>query len=334
MHQLRLSNTEFEGNNSTYLLGVEGSSPVTLVDTGVSTPAVRADLERRLSDQGVAVSDLDQILLTHWHHDHAGLAGELQQESGATVFVHEADAPLIRQNPEAIDQLQRRQYEALDEWGLPERPKAELRSFLEHHSGLRGDPASVRTLTDGDAIDVGEFDVRVVHLPGHAAGLVGYTFERDGTKEAFLGDVVLPKYTPNIGGADIRVDRPLDSYLESLGRVIDLELDRGWPGHRVPLIDPSGRAAEIIGHHEARTARVVQTLDGAEPLTPWQVSAELFGSLKDIHILHGPGEAYAHLEHLREGGLVQRTADRYSLVGEPTIAEAIATLSVTGTRTL
>lgn len=314
MHQLRLSNTEFEGNNSIYLLGVEGPGPVTLVDTGVSTPSVRAELERRLSAHGVAVRDLDRIVLTHWHHDHAGLAGALQEASGASVFVHEADAPLIRQDPEAIALLTQRQYEALDEWGMPEGPKSELRAFLERHSGLRGEPASVRTLADGDVVDVGPFDVRVVHLPGHAAGLVGYVFERDGTREAFLGDVVLPKYTPNVGGADTRVDGPLAKYVDSLLRVVGRDWVRAWPGHRDVIEEPSARASTILDHHVERTRRVVRVLREHGPADPWTVSAHLFGDLENIHILHGPGEAFAHLDHLERHGVVEREATDYRLV--------------------
>lgn len=325
MHQIRLSNTEFEGNNSVYLLGADEPGPLTLVDTGVSTPSVRTELEEALGTYGVSVGELDRILLTHWHHDHAGLAGELQSESDATVYVHEADAPLVAQEPGAIEALETQQYDALTEWGMPESPRSTLIAFLERHSSLRGEPATVTRVRDGDVLAAGPYELTVDHLPGHAAGLVGFRFEREGRTEAFLGDAVLPKYTPNVGGADIRVERPLAEYVRSLRRVIDADLDRAWPGHRGPLIDPSGRATEIIEHHERRTARVLRALRGGGAMTPWEVSAELFGSLENIHILHGPGEAYAHLEHLRDAGLVGLGPDGYTIDGEPTADDVLAT---------
>lgn len=46
----------------------------------------------------------------------------------------------------------------------------------------------------------------------------------------------------------------------------------------------------------------------------WTVSAHLFGDLDGIHVLHGPGEAYAHLEHLRDAGAVVITDRKYELV--------------------
>jgi hypothetical protein len=36
--------------------------------------------------------------------------------------------------------------------------------------------------------------------------------------------------------------------------------------------------------------------------------------LKEIHILHGPGEAWAHLDHLAHAGVVERDGHRYRLV--------------------
>lgn len=326
MHHLTLSNAEFEGNNSIYLLGADGPGPLTLVDTGVATEPVRTELEASLAAHGVALEDLEQVLLTHWHHDHAGLAGAIQAASGATVYVHPADAPLVAHDPDALADLTERQTAALGEWGMPPEPRAALRGFLERHDGLRGDGATVTELEDGDTIEAGPFELAVVHLPGHAAGLVGYVFEREGRREAFLGDAVLPKYTPNVGGADIRVEQPLGSYVASLRRTIDLDLDRAWPGHRGPLIDPSGRARDILEHHEQRTARVLSVLRDGGTMTPWAVSATLFGSLENIHILHGPGEAYAHLTHLEAAGMVRRSPDGYQLVGDPTVSEAVASL--------
>lgn len=326
MHHLTLSNNEFEGNNSIYLLGTDDPGPVILVDTGVATPSVESELQKGIAAYGVSVADIDHILLTHWHHDHAGLAGAIQARSDATVFVHEADAPLVRNDEDAIDTLHKRQTQALGEWGMPEKPRAKLLAFLERHSGLRGEPATVTEVRDGDTVEVGSFEVTVTHLPGHAAGLVAYRFERGGRTEAFLGDAVLPKYTPNVGGADIRVSDPLGSYISSLRRVIDMDLDRAWPGHRGPLTDPTGRAADIIEHHEIRTARVIEALQGQRGMTAWEVSSALFGSLENIHILHGPGEAFAHLEHLRKSGLVEEREGLYTLSGDVSRSDGVESL--------
>ncbi|MFB6269892.1 MAG: MBL fold metallo-hydrolase [Halobacterium sp.] len=312
MYQIQLTNAAFEGRNSVYLLGADDpDAPTTLVDAGVDRPAVEAELRDALDARGVSLADVDQVLLTHWHSDHAGLAGTIQDESGATVYAHEADAPLVAQEDGAVDAVEERQRDAIADWGTPEDKQRELFDYRELHAEIRGRPVDVTPVADGDTVSLGDVDAEVVHLPGHAAGLVAYVFERDGRREAFVGDAVLPKYTPNVGGADVRVDRPLAQYLDSLDRVQALDLDRAWPGHRGAIFAPSERAADIATHHDERTERVLDAVDRLAPATPWAVSADLFGSLARIHILHGPGEAYAHLDHLVHEGVLERTDDGY-----------------------
>jgi glyoxylase-like metal-dependent hydrolase (beta-lactamase superfamily II) len=314
VHHLQLTNAAFEGRNSVYLLGAgDDAAPTTLVDTGIATPAVEAELRSALEDRDASFAAVDQVLLTHWHHDHAGLAGRIQAESDATVYVHEADAPIVAQDPDAVAAMEARQADYLDEWGMPDDKQAELEDFLQTHDDLQGEPADVTPLADGDTVDLGYFEAEVVHLPGHAAGLSAYAFEYDGRREAFVGDAVLPKYTPNVGGADVRVDRPLQQYLDSLRRVESLSLDRAWPGHRGPIFAPTERARDIAAHHDERTDRVVDVVRERGPVSAWAVSAELFGDLRNIHVLHGPGEAFAHLDHLVHEGVLEATDDGYTL---------------------
>ncbi|MFC5366667.1 MBL fold metallo-hydrolase [Salinirubrum litoreum] len=320
MKRIRLHNTVFEGANNVYVL--DGAT-TTLVDAGVATDDTRADLRDGLADFGLTFGDVDQILLTHWHYDHTGLAGEIQAESGATVRVHEADAGLVAGDHEALAEERERREACFDEWGIPEGPLAELTDFLGHHEALAGADVDVTPFEDGERVPVGDHEVETLHLPGHAGGLSAFVFDADGGvadtaeaevgdlagEEAFVGDAILPKYTPNVGGADVRLDDPLGDYVDSLTRLIDRDLTRAWPGHRDPIEDPSARAATILDHHRERTERVLGVLREYGPSDAWTVSAHLFGDLENIHILHGPGEAWAHLNHLERHGVVTRDDD-------------------------
>jgi len=339
---IQLGNTVFEGANDVYLLDGETTA---LVDTGVALPDVRADLEAGLAEHGVAFADVDAIALTHWHPDHAGLAGEIQAAGDADVYVHEADAPLVdgTETPLAADpDLQR---ETFDRWGLPEADQARLRDFFDAvGTDLSGRPAAVTTIADGDVVEVGGVALEAVHLPGHTAGLTGFAFDpreapdhepvgraadsapRDPAttpEELFAGDALLPRYTPNVGGADVRVDAPLASYARSLARIVERDFDAAHPGHRERIDDPSRRAATILDHHRHRTRRVLDVLADGGPATAWEVSAALFGDLVDIHVLHGPGEAFAHLDHLADAGVVERDGAEYRLVDSDPDVDAL-----------
>jgi hypothetical protein len=99
----------------------------------------------------------------------------------------------------------------------------------------------------------------------------------------------------------------------SLRRIGTRGYDRAWPGHRDVIDTPTERAAEIRHHHRERAWRVLDALRRLGPTDVWSVSADLFGSLDGIHILHGSGEVHAHLRHLHDAGSVRREQDRYRL---------------------
>lgn len=308
MDRISLQNAAFEGDNNAYLLDDELT---TLVDTGDPMPETRRHLTRELGEYGVSFTDIDEVFVTHWHGDHSGLAGEIQAAGDATVRVHPADAPLVAGEDGAYEAMHRRQDELFEQWGMPPDKRETLRSFFD--SGPDMEPATVTPIEDGDRYDLGKTSLEVVHAPGHAAGMCCFAFDGTTGRELFSGDAVLPVYTPNVGGADVRVEEPLRQYLETLVDIVQTDYERAWPGHRDPIDDPTDRASHIIHHHEERAWRVLEVLDRLGPADAWTVSADLFGDLEAIHILHGPGEAYAHLDHLRRDGAVELTDAGYRI---------------------
>ena len=304
MDRIQLSNASFEGDNNVYLFD---ATQTTLVDTGDWTPETHELLSDGLAEHDLSFADVDRVFLTHWHGDHVGLAAEIQRQGGATVYVHEADAPLVAGEKDAWQALDERHERRFEQWGMPERKREELRNAFERPT--LADSPEVTPIRGGDRFTVAGEPFTAVHAPGHAAGMCMYEYG----DEVFSGDALLPKYTPNVGGADVRVDRPLEQYIETLEAVVARGYARAWPGHRAVIDDPAGRAREILTHHEERAFRVLDALSRLGPADAWTVSDDLFGTLESIHILHGPGEASAHLEHLERAGDVRREGTIYRL---------------------
>lgn len=310
MERIELSNAAFEGDNNAYLFA-DGPETV-LVDTGDWMEGTERQLRDALTAHGTDFADIDRIFLTHWHGDHIGLAGDIQEVSDATVYVHQADAPLVAGDEEAWAEMQSLQEQYFEHWGIPDNGQSILFDLLEEPPYMENSP-DVTPIDDGNTFSVNGKELRAVHAPGHAAGLCMYETTIQGERDVISGDVLLPQYTPNVGGADVRVERPLAKYLEALESIVQSGYHRAWPGHRDPIDDPRARARLIVTHHEERSWRVLDALRRKGPCDTWALSADLFGELHGIHILHGPGESYAHLEHLKEAELVVQDDREYRL---------------------
>lgn len=91
---------------------------------------------------------LSKILLTHGHFDHINGVEEVSVKTGAEVFIHEEDSPM------------------LNSAGL---------SLSDMISVAPFNPVTEYTVIhDGDIISDGECDFKVLHTPGHSMGSVCY----------------------------------------------------------------------------------------------------------------------------------------------------------------
>ena len=149
----RLSNV----HTNWYLL--EAGGRLTVLDAGL--PGDWRDFLSALARLGHTPDDIDAVLITHHHRDHAGNAERLR-EKGARVFSHPHDAPYLR----GEKRLQRRTT-------LPHLRSRWYRLYMLHllRSRVTRVPAiaGLDDLADGEVLDV-PGRPRVLHAPGHTAG--------------------------------------------------------------------------------------------------------------------------------------------------------------------
>ncbi|MCF7949216.1 MAG: MBL fold metallo-hydrolase [Spirochaetia bacterium] len=67
-----------------------------LIDTGLAGKQSIARIEAACGRMGRSVGDIDMILLTHTHHDHAGGAAECKSRSAAPILLHKDEAEVLR----------------------------------------------------------------------------------------------------------------------------------------------------------------------------------------------------------------------------------------------
>ncbi|QLG63887.1 MBL fold metallo-hydrolase [Halorarum salinum] len=282
-----------EGTNSAYVVPERGL----VVDPGPPGEDAWADLRAGLRDAGVEIGDVDHVVATHWHADHVGLTTRLADAAGATVHMHERDAPLLAEYGAARERRRRRDDAALESWGVPPDLIEEVRG-ADAPSPLPAE-TEVEAHADGDAVA----GAAVLHAPGHTEGHLALSLG----DHLFVGDAVLPTYTPNVGGSDTRAGNPLASFLDSLDR-LERHGGRVHPGHGT-TVDVPARFETIRDHHRTRSRRVFDRVTRVDRPTPWDVAVDLFGEMRGIHAKFGAGEAAAHLTYLAERGDLARVSE-------------------------
>lgn len=178
------------GHTELYL--VEGDT-LAIIDTGVANTPVQY-IAPALASYGRSLADVELILNTHAHFDHAGGNSELVAATGgrAKTWLHEADAPVLSDlDLQFATYFERNQTLA----GHAERLPAARADFFAD----AGVPPSVdHLLTDGEVIELGRgVRLRVVSVPGHTPGSVCYHWESEGI--GFCGDSALGLGT-RVGG--------------------------------------------------------------------------------------------------------------------------------------
>ncbi|QTD96805.1 MBL fold metallo-hydrolase [Streptomyces cyanogenus] len=200
---------------------------LTLIDAG--TIGYGRAIADAVTALGRAPQDVRRVVLTHFHEDHVGAAGEFAALSGAEVLAHHLDAPFVRgELPGPPPRF--------EEWERPIHADA-VRQLPE---GPPLPPSSVTDLTDGDVLAFGG-GARVVHVPGHTDGSVALFLPAEGV--LFTGDTVASVDGTPIPGVFNLDGRQL---LASVRRLADLGPEVACFGHGDPVLSDAAAALHSI----------------------------------------------------------------------------------------
>jgi len=150
----------------------------------------------------VDVKRIDYIILTHSHFDHASATADLKKVSGARVVMHEKEFEFAKQQ-----------------------------NFSSSFFGIHFPPFEPDlTVDEGDRIELGEVEFRVLHTPGHTPGSI--CLYDEGEKRIFTGDTVFPN--GGFGRVDFPGGNPHE-LIQSLKRLTEIDAEFMYPGHDSPV---------------------------------------------------------------------------------------------------
>jgi len=265
-----------------------------LIDAGMDTPECLRALDSARASLGFEWSRMDELVISHYHPDHTGLAPRLLRLSGARLRISpvESETRRLLSDGGAEEQWERG---ILHDAGVPAPVIDQIElSIAPVRCGFRPLPTDLPTEAGAALMtDAGEFEI--VITPGHSRGHLCLYNRRH--RVLFSGDHMLEKISPNIGwhpGIDA-----LGEYLESLRAVAELDVDLVLPSHGQPFSDHRAWIARAIASHQRRCDKLEEAL-ARGPATPFELTRVLWPrDLPPFHLRFAVFETLAHLEHLR-----------------------------------
>lgn len=265
-----------------------------LLDTGVSTPASKEAMQQHLDQLGLP----DELIVTHFHPDHAGLAGWFVDQ-GVNLHSHETEWGIVRTLWDIADSDYGEFYA---DWyqrnGIGEEPLQVARDRGNSYKKLVSmPPHRCSYLAQGDVVELGGHAFNVMIGKGHApAMLMFYSVD---LKLLIAADQILPTISPNVSLMPNTPDPdPLSSFIETLQTARQLPADTlVLPSHGLPFYGLHDRIDELLKHHQQRCDQVLDACRTARSAS--DLFSVLFNRELDAQQLSfALGESLAHTRYL------------------------------------
>ncbi|MFY9607137.1 MAG: MBL fold metallo-hydrolase [Blastocatellia bacterium] len=291
VHRITVPTPFYVGPVNVYLIEED---PLTLIDVGPRHDGSLEALRSGLAGLGYKLSDIKRIIISHAHADHYGLARVVVEESGATVLIHEWDAPAVSANTDY-----RAYRELLSQAGVPPEAIERMEAGYEKFKGFAHPLEHVETVKDEDEILFEHESLTVVHTPGHTPGSI--CLVRTSNRLVFASDTVLKNITPNPVLSPDPIDekrrfQSLGEYLVSLARIRSLAPTVLKGGHGDDVTDYDEHFHRLYRFTQMRQSKLMGLLP-REGITAWEASSLLFPEAKGYHRFLALSETVAHLDY-------------------------------------
>ena len=208
---------------NTYILG---RKELLIIDPGPNSEAHLRNIMEVIPNN----TKVTHILITHSHLDHSGLAPKLSKILNAPTLAFGT---------------------ALD--GLSNDMKRICKMGLTFETfGIDTEFVPDHFLEDKEKISSLEWEVVAHHTPGHLSNHICYQY----LDKLFTGDHIMEWSTSVISPPEGDVSQ----FINSCEKIYNLHCEKFYPGHGIPVENPSERIVELIEHRKKREIEILNFL--------------------------------------------------------------------------
>jgi glyoxylase-like metal-dependent hydrolase (beta-lactamase superfamily II) len=268
------------------LYRIEVPLPLPVVDS-VNSYVIRDSDRNMIIDPGMAhhlcydamIDCLDQlkidlertdIFLTHHHLDHFGLVPRLIADD-SEIFIHQTEAVSIQNI--ASGQTLAGLAQLLELMGFPQKDPMKVVPEMFGSEYPNRDKLPFRFVVEGDKLERGGYCFKCVVAPGHSiAHTCLYDVDR---KMLIAGDAI----SPVLQYISIS-ENSLGNHLNSLERLLRMDIDTVLPGHGSLFRDHRKKIASLKAHHAKKLNEVKLALEEGGGMA-YQITEMIWNSTKN-----------------------------------------------------
>ena len=245
---------------NTYILG---SKELLIIDPGPNSEAHLCNIMEVIPKY----TKVTHILITHSHLDHSGLAPKLSKILNAPTLAFGT----------ALDGLSN-DMKNICKMGLTSEKFGIDTEFVPDH-----------LLADGEKISSHEWEVVAHHTPGHLSNHICYQY----LDKLFTGDHIMEWSTSVISPPEGDVSQ----FINSCEKIDNLHCEKFYPGHGIPVENPSERIAELIQHRKKREIEILNFLKNRDA-TISQITRNIYLNIDQNLLSVASRNVKAHLVDL------------------------------------
>jgi glyoxylase-like metal-dependent hydrolase (beta-lactamase superfamily II) len=307
IHVLRIPTPFAVGRVNAYLIE---DDPLTLVDSGPNSGRALDELHHQLAEHGHSIDDIELIVVTHQHMDHLGLVDIIASHSGAEVAAIDKLSGFVEDFSEAAARDDEFATAVMLRNGISEDVVQALRQVSSAFRAWGSKAKVTRPLSDGEVLELGNRELRVLHRPGHSPSDTIFWDER--RRILIAADHLIKHISSNplisrpLGdGAVSPRERPqaLVTYLDSLRKTRELPAEIVLSGHGEPITDHVSLIDERFEMHRRR-AEKIYGLIADQPRTGYELAQALFGDIAVTQAYLTLSEVLGHVDLLLNEGRV------------------------------
>jgi len=298
IHKIVIPTPFAVGDVNAYLIKGDALS---IVDVGPKTPEAFEAIKKGVKEAGYELSDIEQVILTHHHPDHAGW---IEAFENARLLGHAYNDLWMKRDQDFFDYHDAFYMQRFIEEGVPEQYLHMVKKMKNTVVFMGEKPLDV-VLSEGDELP-GHPGWTVLETAGHAQSHL--VFWNESTKTMIGGDHILANVSSNPliePPLDQNEARPLSllQYNESLKKILTLPVNKIYTGHGAEVYNAHVLIEGRLRKQHERAMKVLTMMENG-PKTVFGLTQELFPKVYERELGLTLSETIGQTDYLLSKGMI------------------------------